>query len=63
MKTKIRLTESQLMSLIKRIVEEEKYSEEDLTFYNETYGKDCMIRVAKRKIIKNYETRKTLLKF
>jgi hypothetical protein len=49
MKTKIRLTENQLMSLIKRIVAEEKYSEEDLTFYNETYGKDCMIRVAKRK--------------
>lgn len=49
MKRKIRLTESQLVSLIQRIVEEEKYSEEDLTFYNETYGKDCLIRVAKRK--------------
>lgn len=49
MKRKIRLTESQLVSLIQRIVEEEKYSEEDLKFYNETYDKDCIIRVARKK--------------
>lgn len=46
---KIKITESQLDRLLKRIINEDENSGGDLKFYNETYKKDCIIRVARKK--------------
>lgn len=46
---KIKITESQLDRLLKRIINEDENSGGDLKFYNETYNKDCVIRVARKK--------------
>jgi hypothetical protein len=50
MKKKIRLTESELIRLIKRIIEEEKYSEEDIKYTHPMTGEACKIKVARNKL-------------
>ena len=50
MKKKIRLTESELIRLIKRVIEEEKYSEEDIKYTHPMTGEACKIKVARNKL-------------
>ena len=50
MKKKIRLTESELIRLIKRIIKEEKYSEEDIKYTHPMTGEACKIKVARNKL-------------
>ena len=50
MKKKIRLTESELIRLSKRIIEEEKYSEEDIKYTHPMTGEACKIKVARNKL-------------
>jgi hypothetical protein len=50
MKKKILLSESQLIELIKRIIKEEKYSEEDLKYTHPRTGAACKIKVAENKV-------------
>lgn len=45
----IRLTESELTSLIKRLIKEEKYSEEDLKYTHPRTGDICKVKVAEFK--------------
>lgn len=49
MKKIIRLTESELIGLIQKIIKEEEYSEQDLTYFHPAIGKDCKIKVARNK--------------
>tara|TARA_R110000868_G_scaffold94602_1_gene260950 strand:- start:220 stop:660 length:441 start_codon:yes stop_codon:yes gene_type:complete len=53
MKKKIRLTESELIRLIGRIIKEEKYSEEDIKYTHPTTGVACKIKVAENKVTNN----------
>ena len=46
MKKVIRLTESELTRLIKRVIQEEKYSEEDIKYTNPKTGESCKVKVA-----------------
>lgn len=56
MKKKIKLTESELVRLIKRIIkEEEKYSEEDIKYTHPMTGEACRIKVAKNKVTNREE--------
>ena len=50
MKKKIRLTESELVRLIKKIIKEEKYSEEDIKYTHPMTGEACKIKVARNKL-------------
>lgn len=50
MKKKIRLTESELVNLIKRIIKEEKYSEEDIKYTHPMTGEACKIKIARNKV-------------
>jgi len=50
MKKRIRLTESELISLIKRVIKEEKYSEEDIKYTHPMTGEACKIKVARNKV-------------
>lgn len=45
----IRLTESELVSLIKQVIREEKYSEEDLKYTHPKTGESCKVKVAEFK--------------
>lgn len=47
---KIRLTESELIKLIKNVISESKYSEEDLKYTHPRTGEMCKIKVAEHKI-------------
>jgi hypothetical protein len=63
MKKIIRLTESDLIRVIKKIIKEEKYSEQDLTYFHPTIGKECKIKIARNKnrMGKNEEFRPVLV--
>lgn len=50
MKKRIRLTESELIKLIKSIIKEEKYSEEDIKYTHPMTGEACKIKVARNKL-------------
>ena len=49
MKKVIRLTENELVTLIKRVIKEEKYSEEDLKYTHPRTGDTCKVKVAEFK--------------
>ena len=50
MKKKIILTETELIRLIKKIIKEENYSEEDLKYTHPRTGVACKIKVAENKV-------------
>lgn len=52
MRRKIRLSESELVKLIKNVIKENRYSEEDLKYTHPRTGESCKIKIAENKVSK-----------